>query len=108
MNVSLENMISSSELDDRVQRLMLREVLDCSVYPQYGHLFFDFGCSSSSHIGSFVLPGPILGEIVEDMHESVEWKIDSSANQFGDKQIIMLRVIYISFYFYLFVYAVSV
>jgi len=92
VSISHENVMSSSELDDRIQRLKLREVLDSSKFQQFSHLFFDFACSSASHIGSFILPGPVSGEFVQDMHECVEWKIESTINQFGDKQIIKIKV----------------
>ena len=89
INISLENLISSDELAP-VKHLTLREVLNSSEYPQYGHLFMDYDCSSSAHTGSFILPGPNSGEIVRDFYGTVLWDLEGPKNQFGDKDSINL------------------
>jgi hypothetical protein len=91
VNLSLENTMSSSEMESAA-RLSLQEVLKSGMNPQFGHLFFDWECSSACHIGSYVLPAPITGEIVQDLHENAEWSIESTVNQFGDKHVLRLKV----------------
>ena len=90
VNLSLENALNSEEIVPPVY-MCLRQVLCSGIYPQYGHLFMDFECSSYGHIGSFMLPGPKCGEVVRDKYDSVMWKLDGPGNQFGDNESISLK-----------------
>ena len=69
VNISLENLASHEDIASP-EFLTIREILENSRYANYGHLYMDYDCSSSAHMGSFIVPGPKSGEIVHDFYDT--------------------------------------
>jgi hypothetical protein len=68
------------------RQLQLSEVFPPSL-PYYRHLYLDLtnDWAPTHLVGLLGLPGPRLGEVIEDMHGNVEWRVVSGSNCFGDK-----------------------
>lgn len=58
---------------------------------QSASLFLNFDLSPLSLIGADPLPGPIVGEVILDRHETVEVEVYTGTNSFGDKYRVICR-----------------
>jgi hypothetical protein len=105
ISIEINGEINSFFYSSDPRKLQLSEVFPPSI-PFYRHLYLDLSSDwAPSHmLSSLSLVGPRLGEVIEDMHGNVEWRVVNGSNCFGDKYFIQctgflivtdLRIIYL-------------
>ena len=73
ISIDVEGELNSFFYSNNPRQLTLAEVFPPTL-PQHSHLFMQINPAWSPDLllGNFVLPGPIAGEVIEDLHMSAE------------------------------------